>query len=372
MKINKKGISLIVLAITIIVMIILATSIILSLSSNDMVNRAKEATSANDLANAKQLVRVAEAEWQMDEEELKKVYSSFEAYAEAKLVEAGFNVSGGTGSLEVTDDANVYVYPTIPEGFTASQADGENKVSKGLVIYQTSTSVTKSNLETAQKSYNQYVWVPVLDISEFERIDWKVGTGYTFASLLSYSSAEALEYVAMKASVEKYGGFYIGRYEAGKDSETLVIRKEAQVWNNSNWTNAKEKAATLSTDTAVSHLVYGEEWDAALKFISVNDPLYVTNSAGKGWYQDNSGDGNPTYLTGIDVGTKATNKLNNIYDMAGNMWEWTVEYNNGTSRVNRGGSYAQDGSVNTAALRNTAGETASNGRAGFRVAIYIK
>ena len=69
MRNNKKGISLIVLAITIIVMIILATAIILSLSSNNLTGSAKEAASASDIANAKHVVSVAYGEWKLGEVE---------------------------------------------------------------------------------------------------------------------------------------------------------------------------------------------------------------------------------------------------------------------------------------------------------------
>ena len=92
MKINKKGISLIVLVITIIVMIILATAIILSLDSSNIVDKAKEATAASDLANAKNVVILAKGEWElMDEKQRENAGNSFVTYAESKLKEAGYS-----------------------------------------------------------------------------------------------------------------------------------------------------------------------------------------------------------------------------------------------------------------------------------------
>ena len=88
MKTRKRGISLIVLAITIIVMIILASAIVLSLTNNNMVDSAKEATAANDLANAKHAVAVAKGEWELGERNGYRD-SEFDLYAEALLLEAG-------------------------------------------------------------------------------------------------------------------------------------------------------------------------------------------------------------------------------------------------------------------------------------------
>ena len=122
----------------------------------------------------------------------------------------------------------------------------------------------------------------------------------------------------------------------------------------------------------VSTLCFGVQWDAALKFISKVDSTYATDSTGKGWYSDNYSDGNVDHKTGIDIGTNASNKLMNIYDMAGNMWEVTMEAYSRTSRVDRGGGYSTKGSLNPASLRDDFSPHYTYSAHGFRLALYIK
>jgi len=104
---NKRGISLIVLVITIIVMIILASAIILSLRSSGIIGRANEAKTKSDIANAKEVVSLAYAEWELDQASLKGTYSNFSAYATAKLVEAGFD----TESMYITEEGELVTGP---------------------------------------------------------------------------------------------------------------------------------------------------------------------------------------------------------------------------------------------------------------------
>ena len=49
----------------------------------------------------------------------------------------------------------------VPKGFTASEATGENEVNKGFVIYQGTDPVNDGNVDNAQESRNQFVWIPV-------------------------------------------------------------------------------------------------------------------------------------------------------------------------------------------------------------------
>jgi len=272
----------------------------------------------------------------------------------------------------------------IPVGFAI--VPGLDDVSQGLVI---------SDVENdTEDTGNQFVWIPV-DRTTFAT-KFKRTAGYQNGSLQSmtnYAEADATgvnakvtedatvrdEAIAMYASVEANGGFYIGRYEAGNEggtynSETkkwdgtskLVVKKGAPVYNYIGWSNsstmtnvtggavevargmyAGKKTASNENYGVVSTLCYGVQWDAALNFI---DPNYITNevngkpncqagtylvnSTGKGWYSDNSG-GSP-HTTGEDVDSQASNNVKNIYDMAGNVREWTMESDSSYLRVIRG------------------------------------
>jgi len=370
--INKKGISLIVLVITIIVMVIIAGAIILYLDDTNVVKHAEVAVNSNNVATAKEMLVVAKTEWRTNQEKLKDEGYSYVTYAEKRLEDAGFVIGDDGGQVEVAADGSLLAYmePIIPKGFIASDKETEDQVSEGLVIYQGDETVSTD--EDAMTTRNQYVWVPVPNIAEFERYDW--GKGYSIDETTSYDlddANEAAEYQAMRKSVEKYGGFYIARYEAGKEEGLLVSKKEATSWRGVNWTDAKSACETLTTDYVSGHLIYGEEWDAALKFISKTDKTYALNSAGKGWYNDNY-DNNPNLLTGKDIGTTAANKLCNIYDMGGNVGEETMERYSATNRVVRGVGIGYTGSSYPASFRFIASVTGAGTYSGFRSALYIK
>ena len=286
----KKGISLIVLVITIIIMIILAAAVILSLNSSNVVSKASEAQSKSDIANAKNVVAMATAEWKlMSAEEQKNTYNdSFSKYAGDKLQEAGYAVEDTAGAYEVTDEGDVYVYPKIPDGFTVSTIPGETTVAGGLVIYEKPAggAVDFADVNTAKSTYNQYVWIPVE--GELQRYEWNKGASIT-------ETDETIP-EEITNSIKVNGGFYIARYEAGLPSEITydtanygqtkgasltkpVSKKGAIVWNNIPWganniyTNpgcalVSNKAYENTHISSVkSHLIYGAEWDAALKFI---------------------------------------------------------------------------------------------------------
>ena len=369
-------------------MIILAAAIILSLSNSGIIGKANKAKTDTDVSNAKDLVAMAHADWMLDEAKIMAEDSSitsFGKYAEKKLKEAGYKVSEEAGSYEVSDNGDVYVYPVIPTGFTASVYDGEKAVSDGLVIYETS-SLSNVTQADAQKTYNQFVWVPVPDINKFQRTTTYNGTittpgdGYSepCSKISELSSAndttgEYAEYSAMRESVEKNGGFYIARYESGKENNNIVIKKGATVcdvaWGTSMTEVGTTGAVALSRDlykssgSVVSTLIYGVEWDAALMFISGVDSVYAKDSSGKGYYGQSS-------ITPTSAGSSESYKICNIYDMAGNAREWTMEADGTGGRLERGGRSVDNGMYTPASARR--GEIPASVGAGFRVALYLK
>lgn len=100
---DKRGISLIVLVITIIVMIIIGAAIILSLSGSDIRGKAEEAVSSNDLATAKEIVATARSEWELNYDELTLKYEDFSEFANEKLVKAGVDY------VEVSEDGELSI-----------------------------------------------------------------------------------------------------------------------------------------------------------------------------------------------------------------------------------------------------------------------
>ena len=81
----------------------------------------------------------------------------------------------------------------VPNGYVGSSVTGENEIDTGYVIYEGEEEVTDSNVADAQKSRNQYVWIPVPDISKFYGTDTngkKWGKRYQFSSSTSSSYDE--------------------------------------------------------------------------------------------------------------------------------------------------------------------------------------
>ena len=126
----------------------------------------------------------------------------------------------------------------------------------------------------------------------------------------------------------------------------------------------KEKYGVTST------LIYGVQWDAIMAWL---DPAYTTgtcdtensfvaNSTGKGYY----GQSSPT-----TTGSDANYAVKNIYDLAGNVYEWTMEAYGSTYRVFRGGCYDGSGELSPASSRDFDAPSLSYGGIGFRSALYL-
>ena len=354
--------------------------------------------------------------------------------------------------MHVEEDASGDKVP-VPNGYVGSSVAGENEIDTGYVIYEGEEAVTDSNVADAQKNRNQYVWVPVPDISKFYGTDAngkKWGKIYTFSSSTSsgydeitgtqpynwsesngvmtissktnyrepdvvakYSSIgydmdsrlktlgigaktthEFLnqlekEFNNMVASVEKYGGFYIGRYETGNiNQDTPVIQKgntniSSQTWYNMYKRCKNIKGANTNVETG---MIWGNQWDRTLMWLietgSKTKEQIADDSTSWGNYYNatfeyvNSSGSTATKNEGsstrIPTGSAEYTKANNIYDLAGNVRDWTMEANSTNYRVYRGGYCNYDGDVVPADYRGNDYPTSSLSNYGCRSALYIK
>ena len=318
----------------------------------------------------------------------------------------------------------------VPKGYVASKASNENTVIGGFVIYEGEEEVTDSNVDSARTSRNQFVWVPVDDINDIAKLTSGHDTAgrlnyqgklYNFSSsgatemsgygqgttayrepdivssrdnnttnmsILGLTSGNALqqqlqlEFNEMVESIDTYGGFYIGRYETGNlvataGTEPVVVKGNKSI-SNINWyymyRNIKELAANNSVK---STMIWGCLWDRTLIWLAEtnqassgrNGKSYaeIVNSSGWGNYTtDAGGTGNiqPT-------GNGEVWKSNNIYDMAGNVQDWTIEVQKTSYRVMRGGYYYDEGSSAQASFRNTTYPSDNYNSCGSRTVIYI-
>jgi hypothetical protein len=252
-----------------------------------------------------------------------------------------------------------YNNPVIPAGFVAvntTRAKWDNlgvDYDNGLVIQDASG--------------NQFVWVPV-DGTIVPYAKWCT-TGISYASTTNDTLPSGV--TSETTQISTYKGFYIARYEAGNASSTAVSKKGANVWNNIDYTNSKSTAEGMYTSVKVkSGLVTGTMWDTTMKWIQ-NSGKSVTDSRAWGNYTDsispaNVGNG-VLQITGYSNNWQAKN----IYDLAGNTWEWTNEiYSSG--RVYRGSSYNFSGSTSSSVVsRGNFLVTLSYPYIGFRPALYI-
>ena len=175
-----------------------------------------------------------------------------------------------------------------------------------------------------------------------------------YKTILGFDTPKAMaeaftaDYANMISSIKKYGGFYIGRYELSNEG----VQKEKATLNNKNWYELYKKCTTLNASNKVeSKMVWGIQWDLTCDFISKKgEQKSINDSTAWGNYKDSTGDAAVMDGTTQKYGSKQATgyseywKANNIYDLAGNCWEWTQEAYDTDSRASRGGVYYKDSS----------------------------
>ena len=184
-------------------------------------------------------------------------------------------------------------------------------------------------------------------------------TGYDkneayYKTILGYDTPKDMaaaftsDYAKMISSIQKYGGFYIGRYELSNEG----VQKGKATLRNTNWYELYKKCVTLNASEKVeSRMIWGIQWDLTCDFISKKgEQKSITDSTAWGNYNNSTGnaavmDGETKkYGSNQVTGYSEYWKANNIYDLAGNWWEWTQEAYSTYGRAYRGGSYDHDGS----------------------------
>ena len=203
-----------------------------------------------------------------------------------------------------------------------------------------------------------------------------------YKTILGYGTPKAMaeaftaDYANMIASIQKYGGFYIGRYELSNDG----AQKGKATLTNTNWYNLYKKCTTLNaSDKVESKMIWGIQWDLACDFISKKgEQKNITNSTTWGNYSNSTGNAAVMDGTTQKYGSKQVTgfseywKANNIYDIVGNCWEWTQEAFDTSYRAVRGGCYSDSGSSCPASYRNSGNAGGSNDSGGSRPTLIIK
>ena len=199
-----------------------------------------------------------------------------------------------------------------------------------------------------------------------------------------------IDFDKMLNSVATYGGFYIGRYETGDLSQaTPVIKRINTDIAKQTWYTLWKKARKVTGTSAGVQMIWGIQWDETMKWlIDTGEKTYaeiVSDSTSWGNYFNNSF----TYYTNTSKST-ATKEIyadriipsgayeganaNNVFDLAGNVYQWTLEsWGSGTSneRRYRGGIGWYYGFHDPAAERNGT-DPVSVSNVGMRCSLFIK
>ena len=387
---TNKGITLIALVITIIVLLILAgVSIAMLTGDNGILTQAQ---------NAKNRTAEAEAEERADLEEQNQLIEN--------LVGGG-NTTGGNDNIKEYHN-NV----PIPKGFY--YVGGEKDT--GLVI----SDAEGDDLDNS-KHGNQFVWVPVDDINDMAQCEtaggdcnlqlvdgvlkctneahsesekaanivgklWAIGkvdtigteniaytpnsglrepaivtgndtgTGTDYDNNKEYNNGlftlDSLknDYKTMATSVKKNGGFYIGRYETSLSTATEssagtsgtacskagVLPTSAGNTVTSMWYGlySISKTYTVADNSVQSSMIWGSQYDAMLNWVENGNGSDEDKITKKGIGNNSSGS-----VTTTGNATYSNDSINNIRDLGGNLYEWTLEAYDTSSRVRRSGYY---------------------------------
>ena len=298
-----------------------------------------------------------------------------------------FTVTGTVNGKSYTKNVSVTVNQ-FKDVYELTYSDGIVYMPEGFKIAKGSASTVQGGVVIEDKDGNQFVWVPVATIADYKRT-WYTGDG----TLSKYSEALPED---EKTSVEKYKGFYIGRYEAGdkenteaktlrssKDvTKTVTIKANQAPYNYVTRTQAVSLAEGFATKQgykAKTKLVSSYAWDTTIAFLQKVNSDYGNSSEEGNYYNITF---SYTDITGASqtkgkkseelVPTGQTTPVCNIYDMGGNVCEWTTESCSNTDYpyAVRGGSCYHNFASVPAGNRNNNSDDAYDDY-GFRLTLFM-
>lgn len=304
----------------------------------------------------------------------------------------------------------------IPKGFQVSQTPGENTINEGLVVKDSNENewvwieVPKSIYTTAQSSEDytnieKDMQTYVSDYRTNPYMDsWYAEEQHGFQTSEDYDNWKN----SMLKSVYEKGGFYVGRYEVGTQtfrtsvSDTLttpVIQRNAYPYNYVIGKQAQERATQLATNGKTSSLLFGIQWDLMLKYIETKQGKTLAQikedsttwgnysnadfTITRGKYSMNNGTAFLDVMTSdilklsgsnvlVTTGSVQKNSTLNIYDIGGNLEEWTLEYTGDSNSpcTLRGGDFISNGSNYSVFARYSVKSSRSFYCDGFRAALW--
>ena len=400
---KQNGITLVALIITIIVMLILVGVTVTVALNGGLFTTAKEAAKGTETERNKEIALSGE-EVEIDG----IVYASMEDYLNN-------NPKLPDDWTVATDEERVAAWPTetvknenvtaikeqttnkiipLPKGFQVSLVEGENTIEKGVVI--------------KDSKGNEFVWIPVSQdlVNPYDDSEPKELTSTWSSSTLDpkpkYDSQEILtelygmkdestpfynyttdfaystHYEEMVASVNKYDGFYIGRYETtidknneiGTKADTTVLTADKSIPQTNDketrWYglyNIQRNSNVIgNNDYIQTNMIWGQQWDKMIEYFASRKINY------SGWGGSTQG-----AVVKSAESTNASGKkdeIYNIYDLRTNGWDWTAEANSTNLRTFRGGGYSSSHSASD--RYGSVVPTSSYSNYSSRLTLYIK
>lgn len=287
-----------------------------------------------------------------------------------------------TGKIKAVLKEGEYIAP-IPTGFEVSTVSGENTISGGLVIKEGANEYVF--IPCTEENYTEDSFGPLTDTDSTskkvydsqEQLDYYYGENYyNYANDFNY----AQDKTDIETSINKYKGFYVGRYETTINNGTIGSQKGATVLTvvttlkeGTNPNNSKpyyygwyglykaQKDLYGNNSNVFSSMITSKEWNTIMTFTGYGNTARATD----------------TYTTKPDLsgsaykGTADTYDLTkNIYDLAGNVWEWTLKVWHSYDRVVRGGKFNYD--YHSADNSYLMDPVSNDSYYGSRLALYIK
>lgn len=256
----------------------------------------------------------------------------------------------------------------IPKGFQVSEVPGENTIDGGLVVKDSQnnewvwievpkgiykTAKTSDDYEKIEKDMQDYV----KNYREENYLDtWYSEGQHGFSNSTEYNNWKN----SMLKSVYEKGGFYIGRYEAGTETQRTsenedriipLVQRNKFPYTFVTCRQAQTLARQLGTEEKTSSLMFGIQWDLVLKFIEAKGAKKQVLTTGT---------------------TNRNSSVLGIYDLTGNVSEWTLESSNNIESpcTSRGGSFEHtEGDMPMASRYNTSISHFDN-NIGFRPVLW--
>ena len=381
---ENKGITLVALIITIIVLLIIAAVTIMALDGEDgIISKSRQ----------------AKADYEKGQEEERGIFSEFESMlareeTDIKYTEISIEEAQQDAMLSRIDNTTTYDINNkpinIPAGFK--------------ILVNETTGYTSENISVDQgivitDGTNEFVWVPVetkieaygLGTQENREPDvvtkvwyradsdnkwWKEGgadANIDYLNIINYilgtkyqNSNDFLtdlkaDFEEMSNSISKNHGFYVGRYESSLNAGSVqsvkgVQSATAEESSANTWYGLYAYQKKYSTSSVQGSMIWGSQYNAMITWMQ-SKGIDINSNIGE--------NRNLARITGI----KETDKINNIYDLYGNNCEWTLEATSIAYRVMRGGSIRDDCGPGQWSATSPINDMYDNGS---RLTLYIK